>query len=152
MCYVRVTYVWRMKCTRDVSTAYVLRSILIYSVSVLYQLLFNTYENKRLCSLCSCNSHIIVIKYEPPHGKKTTICIGKNKGADQLRINCGADQCLCFFYVDSTIPLLYQGRRRRSGRSGHGRTTFLAENGFGRTIIFDYSAENVLTFSNFFEV
>ena len=38
--------------------------------------------------------------------KKTTVCIGKNKGADQLRINCGADQCLCFFYVDSTIPLL----------------------------------------------
>ena len=69
MCYVRVTYVWRMKCTRDVSTAYVLRSILICGVSVLYQLLFNTYEKKRLCSLCSCNSHIIVIKYEPPHGK-----------------------------------------------------------------------------------
>ena len=65
MCYVRVTYVWRMKCTRDVSTAYVLRSILICGVSVLYQSLFNTYENK----LCSCNSHIIVIKYEPPHGK-----------------------------------------------------------------------------------
>ena len=47
MCYVRVTYVWRMKCTRDVSTAYVLRSILICGVSVLYQMLFNTYENKR---------------------------------------------------------------------------------------------------------
>ena len=106
MCYVRVTYVWRMKCTRDVSTAYVLRSILICGVSVLYQLLFNTYENKRLFSLCSCNSQIIVIKYEPPHGKKSTICIGKNKGADQLRINCGADQCLCFFYMESTIPLL----------------------------------------------
>ena len=45
---------WRMKYTRDVSTAYVLRSILICGVSVLYQLLFNTYENKRLCSLCSC--------------------------------------------------------------------------------------------------
>ena len=40
MCYVRVTYVWRMKCTRDVSTAYVLRSILICGVSVLYHLLF----------------------------------------------------------------------------------------------------------------
>ena len=36
-----------------------------------------------------------------------------------------------------------QGRRRRSGRSGHGRTTFLAENGFGRTKIFKYSAEYV---------
>ena len=110
MCYIRVTYVWRMKCTRDVSTAYVLRSILICGVSVLYRLLFNTYENKLLCSLCSCNSHIIVIKYEPPHGKKPTICIGKKKGADQLRINCGADQCLCFFYMDSTIPLLSKSK------------------------------------------
>ena len=27
-----------------------------------------------------------------------------------------------------------QGRRRRYGRSGHGRTTFLAENGFGQTL------------------
>ena len=79
MCYVRVTYVWRMKCTRDVSTAYVLRSILICGVSVLYQLLFNTYENKRLCWLC-----------------QTTICIGKNKGADQLCINCGADHAFVF--------------------------------------------------------
>ena len=41
MCYGRVTYVWRMQCTRDVSTAYVLRSILICDVSALYQ---------RLCS------------------------------------------------------------------------------------------------------
>ena len=31
-----------------------------------------------------------------------------------------------------------QGRRRRYGRSGHGRTTFLAENCFGRTT---FSAE-----------
>ena len=54
MCYVRVTYVWRMKCTRDVSTAYVLRSILICGVSVLYHLLFKIYVKKRLYSLCSC--------------------------------------------------------------------------------------------------
>ena len=106
MCYVRVTYVWRMKCTRDVSTAYVLRSILICGVSVLYQLLFNTYENKRLCSLFMQFAHYSYQIIEPPHGKKPTICIGKNKGADQLRINCGADQCLCFLYMDSTIPLL----------------------------------------------
>ena len=54
------------ECTRDVSTAYVLhvRSILIYDVSVLYQLLFSAYEIKRLCSLCSCNSHIAVINYQ----------------------------------------------------------------------------------------
>ena len=45
------------------------------------------------------------IKYEPVHGK-TTICIGENKGADQLRGNREADQRLCFRYSDSTIPLL----------------------------------------------
>ena len=37
---------------------------------------------------------------------KPTICIGENKGADQLRGNREADQCLCFRYSDSTIPLL----------------------------------------------
>ena len=37
---------------------------------------------------------------------KPTICIGENKGADQLRSNCEADQLLCFRYSDSTIPLL----------------------------------------------
>ena len=35
-----------------------------------------------------------------------TICIGENKGADQLRSKCEADQRLCFCYSDSTIPLL----------------------------------------------
>ena len=37
---------------------------------------------------------------------KPTICIGENKGADQLRSNHEADQRLCFRYSDSTIPLL----------------------------------------------
>ena len=37
---------------------------------------------------------------------KTTICIGENNDADQLRSNCEADQRLCFRYSDSTIPLL----------------------------------------------
>ena len=36
---------------------------------------------------------------------KTTICIGENKDADQLRGNREADQRLCFRYPDSTIPL-----------------------------------------------
>ena len=35
-----------------------------------------------------------------------TIFIGENKGADQLRSNCEADQRLCFRYTDSTISLL----------------------------------------------
>ena len=37
---------------------------------------------------------------------KPTICIGENKGADQLRSNCESDQRLCFRYSYSTIPLL----------------------------------------------
>ena len=40
------------------------------------------------------------------HVGKPTICIGENKGADQLRGNREADQRLCFRYSDSTIPLL----------------------------------------------
>ena len=39
---------------------------------------------------------------------KSTICIGENKGADQLRSNCEADQRLCFRYMDCTIPLLLE--------------------------------------------
>ena len=39
---------------------------------------------------------------------KPTICIGENKGADQLRSNCEADQGLCFRHSDSTIPLLLE--------------------------------------------
>ena len=36
---------------------------------------------------------------------KPTIYIGENKGTDQLRSNCEADQRLCFRYSDSKIPL-----------------------------------------------
>ena len=38
--------------------------------------------------------------------RKTTICIGENKAADQLRGNREADQRLCFRFTDSIIPLL----------------------------------------------
>ena len=48
-------------------------------------------------SVCRQMSHLM---------EKPTICIGENKGADQLRSNCEADQRLCFGYTDSTIPLL----------------------------------------------
>ena len=41
---------------------------------------------------------------------KPTICIGENKGADQLRSNCEADQRLCFRYPDSTIPPLLNSK------------------------------------------
>ena len=37
---------------------------------------------------------------------KPTICIGENKGADQLRGNREADHRLCFRFSDCTFPLL----------------------------------------------
>ena len=44
---------------------------------------------------------------------KPTICLGENKGADQLRSNCEADQRLCFRYSDSTVPLLLKSESSR---------------------------------------
>ena len=41
---------------------------------------------------------------------KPSICIGENKGADQLRSHCEADWRLCFRYTDSTIPLLSKSK------------------------------------------
>ena len=38
--------------------------------------------------------------------RKPTICLWGNKGTDQLRSNCEADQRLCFRHMDSSIPLL----------------------------------------------
>ena len=38
--------------------------------------------------------------------RKTDFCLCENKGADQLRSNCEADQRLCFRYTDSIISLL----------------------------------------------
>ena len=40
------------------------------------------------------------------HTGKPTICLGENKGADQLRSNCEADQRFC----DSTIPTLLNSK------------------------------------------
>ena len=40
--------------------------------------------------------------------RKPTFYIYENKDADQLRGNREADQRLCFRYIDSTSPLLYQ--------------------------------------------
>ena len=42
--------------------------------------------------------------------RKPTICICENKGADQLRSNCKADQRFCFRYTNSTIPLLSKSK------------------------------------------
>ena len=38
--------------------------------------------------------------------RKPTFCICENKDADKLRGDREADQCLCFSYANSTIPLL----------------------------------------------
>ena len=47
------------------------------------------------------------------HMGKPTIRLGENKGADQLRSNCEADQRLCFRYSDSTVPLLLKSEISR---------------------------------------
>ena len=44
---------------------------------------------------------------------KPTICPGENKGADQLRSYCEADQRLCFRYWDSTVPRLLKSKISR---------------------------------------
>ena len=38
--------------------------------------------------------------------RKPAYFLCKNKDADQLPSNREADQCLCFNYIDSTVPLL----------------------------------------------
>ena len=37
--------------------------------------------------------------------RKPDFCLGENKGVDQLRSHCRADQHFCFRYMDSTILL-----------------------------------------------
>ena len=38
------------------------------------------------------------------------VCICENKGADQMRDNCAADQRPCFRYIDSPIPLISKSK------------------------------------------
>ena len=49
--------------------------------------------------------------------RKPDFCLCENKGADQLRSNCEADQCLCFRYTDSTISPLLKPKISRFWRS-----------------------------------
>ena len=60
--------------------------------------------------------------------RKPTFCICENKDADQLRGNREADQCLCFRYIDSTIPLL-----SKSEISSHQPSSVVAQPGLYRT-------------------
>ena len=42
--------------------------------------------------------------------RKPDFCLCKNKDADKQCSNCTADQCLCFCYSDSKIPLLLKSK------------------------------------------
>ena len=70
---------------------------------------------KILFSLDKINVQSLKVRFFIPENLnrrmgKQTICIGVNKGADQLRSNCEADQRFCFRYMDSTIPLLSKSK------------------------------------------
>ena len=60
---------------------------------------------------------------------KPDFCLCENKGADQFRSNCEADQRLCFRYMDRTIPLhskpltTFYDCTYRPVCVGHGRNT-----------------------------
>ena len=53
------------------------------------------------CALLTSRYQVSVYRTNGP-----LVCICENKDADQLRGNREADQCLCFRYTDSAIPLL----------------------------------------------
>ena len=55
----------------------------------------------KICNMNVKSLHVV---------RKSDFCLGENKGADQLRSNCEADQRLCFRYTDSTIPLLSKSK------------------------------------------
>ena len=68
-------------------------------------------ENTRVVAIEAIDDDGVCIVMFPltpyePCKRKPDFCECKNKGADQLRSNCEADQCLCFCYSGSTIPLL----------------------------------------------
>ena len=89
-----------MNCSRSLNnikkrSAYVV--VLFQEYSELYSQRINWWEN------LECN-------YLSRRMEKNNICIGERKGADQLRSDCEADQCLCFRYMDSTIPLLSKSK------------------------------------------
>ena len=49
---------------------------------------------------------LLTFTYEPRREKTGFLHMRKQIGADQFRGHREADQCLCFRYTDSTIPLL----------------------------------------------
>ena len=71
--------------------------------------LVNNLIMANMCNECNKKNHRVyqqgVTKYEPRH-ERTCFLNMQKQGPDQLRGNREADQCLCFHYIDSTIPLL----------------------------------------------
>ena len=63
--------------------------------------------------------------YEPHQEKTNILHICENKGADQLRSNCEADQRLCFRYTASTIPLLVKSEEGGGLICAHAPILFL---------------------------
>ena len=53
-----------------------------------------------------CDCALIAALYKLRHEKTGFFWLGENRGADQLRSICKADQRLCFHYMDSRIPIL----------------------------------------------
>ena len=65
---------------------------------------------------------------------KPTICIGKNKGADQLSNYCEADPHLCFRYTDSTVYIRAYAEQTVTERTDVYRSTrFFAPKMFFRS-------------------
>ena len=56
----------------------------------------------------------VYFENEPRNEKTCFFHICKNKGADQLRGNCAADQRLCFRYIENTNPLLPESENFKS--------------------------------------
>ena len=65
---------------------------------------------------------------------RKTFCICENKGTDQLRSHCKADQRLCFRYMDSANPLL-----SKSKYSSLKPSSLLVQLGMCRTFSHDVS-------------
>ena len=80
-----------------------MKSELLHQLHANYSLISSTGINQ-MTYMCHPLSHFSRLMRKP------TICIGENKGADQLRGNREADQRLCFRYTDSTIPLLSKSK------------------------------------------
>ena len=103
--------------TQDQFSCIALNTYNVFINTVLFQkhaiapfvihVLESTYGNKNPALLLKLLVHILYMRRQ---ARKPDFCLGENKGADQLCSNCTADQCLCFHYTDSAIPLLLKSK------------------------------------------